>query len=113
VLDVARRSSVGLYRCGLDGRRGYWLGGAARLDKAVLKVEGSVSLLDCVKNCTFSLAFLLCYEFVQFLTPSKKLTDPSTFILFSFNNKNNNKAKYRPYEAHRARHRGRVEKKVI
>jgi hypothetical protein len=28
----------------------------------------------------FSRAFLLCYEFVQFLTPSKNLTDPSTFI---------------------------------
>jgi hypothetical protein len=25
--------------------------------------------------------FLLCYEFVQFLTPSKNLTDPSTFSL--------------------------------
>jgi hypothetical protein len=43
-----------------------------------LKVEGSVSFLDGVKNCTG--LFLLCYEFVQFLTPSKKLTDPSTFI---------------------------------
>jgi hypothetical protein len=49
-----------------------------------LKVEGSVRFLDGVKNCTdsvhkFSRAFLLCYEFVQFLTPSKNLTDPSTF----------------------------------
>jgi hypothetical protein len=24
---------------------------------------------------------LLCYEFVQFLTPSKNLTDPSTFSI--------------------------------
>jgi hypothetical protein len=50
----------------------------------LLKVEGSVRFLDGVKNCTdsvhkFSRAFLLCYEFVQFLTPSKNLTDPSTF----------------------------------
>jgi hypothetical protein len=54
-----------------------------------IKVEGSVSFLDGVKNCTdsvhkFSRAFLLCYEFVQFLTPSKNLTDPSTFSLYSF-----------------------------
>jgi hypothetical protein len=52
--------------------------------KRRLKVEGSVRFLDGVKNCTdsvhkFSRAFLLCYEFVQFLTPSKNLTDPSTF----------------------------------
>jgi hypothetical protein len=52
--------------------------------RVVLKVEGSVRFLDGVKNCTdsvhkFSRAFLLCYEFVQFLTPSKNLTDPSTF----------------------------------
>jgi hypothetical protein len=51
-----------------------------------LKVEGSVRFLDGVKNCTdsvhkFSRAFLLCYEFVQFLTPSKNLTDPSTFSM--------------------------------
>jgi hypothetical protein len=51
---------------------------------SALKVEGSVRFLDGVKNCTdsvhkFSRAFLLCYEFVQFLTPSKNLTDPSTF----------------------------------
>jgi hypothetical protein len=54
-----------------------------QLDPKV-KVEGSVRFLDGVKNCTdsihkFSRAFLLCYEFVQFLTPSKNLTDPSTF----------------------------------
>jgi hypothetical protein len=54
-----------------------------------LKVEGSVRFLDGVKNCTdsvhkFSRAFLLCYEFVQFLTPSKNLTDPSTFTYSAF-----------------------------
>jgi hypothetical protein len=53
------------------------------LSRPYIKVEGSVRFLDGVKNCTdsvnkFSRAFLLCYEFVQFLTPSKNLTDPST-----------------------------------
>jgi hypothetical protein len=53
----------------------------------VLEVDTAAVFFAGVKNCTdsvhkFSRAFLLCYEFVQFLTPAKQLAavSPYTYV---------------------------------
>jgi hypothetical protein len=54
-----------------------------------IEVDTAAGFFAGVKNCTdsvhkFSRAFLLCYEFVQFLTPAKQLAavSPYSTVLF-------------------------------